>query len=287
MTDERNRGNQRQCECKQSMAVFAMDTGRPEVAGGHLVVRDLSIVYDGAVRALMDVSVEVRPGAIATVLGGNGAGKTALVRAVGGLLDFHRGRITKGQIKFNGRSLCGLEPAAIVRAGVGQVMQGKSVLSRLTVEENLRVGAFTAGRRAALAARDRTLELFPELGKRLRLRAGQLSGGEQQMLAFAGALMAEPKMLLLDEPSLGLAPQIVDRFKSVIGEISQSGTSVLLIEQNARMALSVADHVYVMQSGRVVLEGAPEVLLKGQDLQDLYFGSSRDARTSSMDHAGP
>ncbi len=257
----------------------------PEVAGAHLVVRDLSIVYGGAVRALCGVSVEVRPGAIAAVLGGNGAGKTALARAVAGLLNFHRGRITKGEIALNGRSLRGLEPAAIVRAGVGQVMQGKRVFAQLTVEENLRVGAFTSGRGAAQPARERMLELFPDLGKRLRSRAGELSGGEQQMLAFTCALMAQPKLLLLDEPSLGLAPRIVEGVKSLIAEISRNGISVVLIEQNARMALSVAHYGYVMQAGRVVLEGTPEALLTGRDLQDLYLGGPGAPRRP-RDHPG-
>jgi branched-chain amino acid transport system ATP-binding protein len=230
------------------------------------------MVYDGTVHALCDVSVQVPPGAVVAVLGGNGAGKTALVRAVAGLAGFHRGRITKGEIVLDGRSLRGLDPAAIVRAGIGQVMQGKRVLARLTVEENLRVGAFTGGRGAAQTARERTMELFPELGKHLHRRAGALSGGEQQMLAFACALMVRPKLWLLDEPSLGLAPRIVGRIKSLIGAMRRYGASVLLIEQNARMALSLADYGYVMQTGQVVLEGAPDRLLAGRDLQDLYLG---------------
>ncbi|MFN2557437.1 MAG: ABC transporter ATP-binding protein [Nitriliruptorales bacterium] len=244
----------------------------PDVLGAQLTVRDLSVVYDGAVRALADVSLEVPSGAVVAMLGGNGAGKTSLVLAVAGLLGFHRGRITQGEIALDGRSLRGLEPAAIVRAGVAQVLQGKRVLTKLTVEENLQVAGFTSKRGTVQANRARVLELFPALGKRLRSRAGGLSGGEQQMLAFACALMPEPKLLLVDEPSLGLAPPIVDRVRHLIGEIGRSGTSVLLIEQNARMALSVADYGYVMQNGRVVLEGTPELLLSGRDIQDLYLG---------------
>jgi branched-chain amino acid transport system ATP-binding protein len=243
-----------------------------EAPGAQFTVRDLSVVYDGTVRALDRVSVAVPPASIAVVIGSNGAGKTALVRAVAGLLGFHRGRITKGQITLNGRSLHGLEPAAIVGAGVASVLQGKRVFTRLTVEDHLRLGSFTRRGGAAETVRDRTLELFPALRKRLHSRSGELSGGEQQMLAFASALMTEPKLLLLDEPSLGLAPTIVAEVKSLIGEIARCGVTVLLIEQNARMALSVADYGYVLQTGRIVLEGTPELLLAGREIQDLYLG---------------
>ena len=240
--------------------------------GAQLSVVDLSVSYDRAIRALHDVSLAVPPASIVAMIGGNGAGKTALVRAVAGLLAFHRGRIIKGQVTLDGRSLRGLEPAAIVRAGVASVLQGKRVLTRLTVEENLRVGAFARRRGGVQEVRERTLELFPLLRERLQSPAGELSGGEQQMLALASALMSEPKLLLLDEPSLGLAPVIVAEVKGLIGEIARGGVGVLLIEQNARMALSVADYGYVMQNGRVVLEGRPELLLAGREIQDLYLG---------------
>jgi branched-chain amino acid transport system ATP-binding protein len=248
-------------------------------AGAALAVHNLEVVYNDVVLALRGVSLEVPAGAIVTLLGANGAGKTTLLRAVTGLLRVHDGEATKGQVALDGRPLAKLGAAQIVRAGVAQVMEGRRVFAELTVEENLRTGAFTRDRAAADAARAHALELFPILKERLRSTAGYLSGGEQQMLAIARALMAGPRLLLLDEPSLGLAPRIVAQIRDIIVAINRGGTSVLLIEQNARMALSIASHGYVMETGRIVLEGSADALLADRDVQEFYLGVGESRRS--------
>jgi branched-chain amino acid transport system ATP-binding protein len=202
-----------------------------------------------------------------------------LLRAVTGLLHVHDGEVTKGQVALDGRPLAKHDAAAIVRAGVAQVMEGRRVFAELTVEENLRAGGFTRERAAADAARARALELFPILQERLRSTAGYLSGGEQQMLAIARALMAGPRLLLLDEPSLGLAPRIVEQIRDIVVEINRGGTSVLLIEQNARMALSIASYGYVMETGRIVLDGPADRLLADRDVQEFYLGVGESRRS--------
>jgi branched-chain amino acid transport system ATP-binding protein len=215
-------------------------------------VRGASVSYSGgAIRALRDVSFEVPAAGVVAVLGSNGAGKTTLLRALSGNLPSFGGRLDSGRIEFDGISLAGRSPAAIVRSGVVQVPEGRRIFGRLTVEENIRIGGFTRRDRAAKAAtRTRVLDLFPALTSKLHQKAGLLSGGEQQMLAIARGLMATPKVLLLDEPSLGLAPLVVDRIGEVIHEINGEGTTVLLVEQNAAMALRVATHGIVLTVGR-------------------------------------
>jgi branched-chain amino acid transport system ATP-binding protein len=218
------------------------------------------------------------------LLGANGAGKTTLLRAVSGLLDIHRGEVTKGSVEFEGTRIDKLDPPAIVRRGVSQVMEGRRIFKELTVEENLRAGGISRRDKAELRdAHDRVMELFPQLAERLRQVAGYLSGGEQQMLAIGRALMASPRLLLLDEPSLGLAPRVVEHIRSIIVDINASGTSVLLVEQNATMALSIATHGYVMETGRIVKEGPGAELLEDPDIKEFYLGVGEAGRRSYRD----
>jgi branched-chain amino acid transport system ATP-binding protein len=245
-----------------------------------LSVRGASVTYGGgAIRALRDVSFEVPTAGVVAVLGSNGAGKTTLLRALSGNLASFGGRLDSGRIECDGTSLTGRSATAIVRSGVVQVPEGRRIFGRLTVEENIRIGGFTRGDRAAKSAtRARVLELFPALTPKLHQKAGLLSGGEQQMLAIARGLMAAPKVLLLDEPSLGLAPLVVDRIGGVIHEINQQGTTVLLVEQNAAMALQVATHGIVLTVGEVTLAGPAPALAADTELRELYLGGNQDGR---------
>ncbi|MGA9749090.1 MAG: ABC transporter ATP-binding protein [Nocardioides sp.] len=236
-----------------------------------LAARNLEVVYDDVVLALRGVSLEVADDQIVAVLGSNGAGKTTLLRALTGLLDIHDGEITKGSVSLDDKSLNRSSPERIVRHGVRQVLEGRRVFVELSIEDNLRAGAHTA--RSGMSDNlGRVFDLFPVLKDRRRLTAGYLSGGEQQMLAMGRALMSSPRYLLLDEPSLGLAPKLVDQVRDVIVEINQAGTGVLLIEQNATMALSIAHHGYVMETGRVVLDKPADALLADDDVREFYLG---------------
>jgi len=238
-------------------------------------VRDLAVVYSDAVQALRGVTLDVPRGTIVALLGANGAGKTTLLRAVTGLLGLHRGRIVRGTVELDGASLRRADAAARVRAGLAQVMEGRRILAELTVDENLRIGAFTSRDKAHReATRDRVFELFPQLGERLGQQAGFLSGGEQQMLAIGRALMARPRLLVLDEPSLGLAPQLVRAIGDAIVAINRRGTTVLLVEQNARMALSIATRAVVLAGGRVQAEGAASELADDAAVRASYLGAA-------------
>jgi branched-chain amino acid transport system ATP-binding protein len=249
-----------------------------------LAVRNLEVVYDDVALVLRGVSLEVARGRIVALLGANGAGKTTLLRAVTGLLPVHRGKVTKGTVEIEGRAATGRDPAEIVRRGVAQVMEGRRIFAELTVEENLRTGAFTRrSKQGVRDSRERVLELFPRLGERLGATAGYLSGGEQQMLAIGRALMADPKVLLLDEPSLGLAPKLVEGLRDIVAELNRQGTSVLLVEQNASMALAIADRGYVLETGRVVKDGAAADLLADQDIREFYLGIGESGRRSFRD----
>ena len=240
--------------------------------GALLEVQDLEASY-GGVRALRGVSLTVPERGIVAVLGNNGAGKSTLLRAISGVLGLMGGSVDSGTIRFDGADLIGRDPADVVRAGITQVPEGRRVFANLTVEENLRAGALSKrGRAAKAAGRERAFELFPRLQERREQKAGLLSGGEQQMLAIARALMAEPRLLLLDEPSLGLAPQVVERIGEVITRIGAEGTAVVLVEQNASMALGVADHAYVLEVGAVSLDGAADELSESDEVRDRYLG---------------
>ncbi|RJL36029.1 ABC transporter ATP-binding protein [Bailinhaonella thermotolerans] len=237
-----------------------------------LRVRDLTAAY-GPVPALRGITLEVPAGGVAAVLGGNGAGKSTLLRALSGVLPFHGGAVTGGEITAGGTSLRGLRPDRIVAAGVVHVPEGRHVFARMTVAENLRAGSLGArDRRRAAEARDRVHALFPILAERSRQPAGLLSGGEQQMLAIGRALMAGPDLLLLDEPSLGLAPLVTARIAGTITEINRYGTAVLLIEQNAALALRLADHAYVLETGAVALHGTADELAASDEVRRRYLG---------------
>jgi branched-chain amino acid transport system ATP-binding protein len=236
-----------------------------------LEIADLAVHY-GPVRALRGIRVTVPRGAVVAVLGANGAGKTTLLRAVSGTLRFHRGGVTSGTVSFGGSRLNG-SPATAVARGVVQVPEGRRVFARMTVAENLRAGALGVRDRAkAGEARDRVHSLFPILAERAHQRAGLLSGGEQQMLSIGRALMANPSMLLLDEPTLGLAPKMAARIAATIREINAQGTSVLLVEQNAAMALGLASHAYVLEVGEVALSGPAAELAASDEVRRRYLG---------------
>jgi len=242
-----------------------------------LAVTGLTVDY-GPVRALRDVSLLVPEGGFVAVLGGNGAGKSTLLRAISGVLPFHGGVVREGGIAAAGTSLRGRRPDQIVRQGVVQIPEGRDVFARMTVAENLRAGALGVRDRAAVAAaRDRVLRLFPVLAERERQRAGLLSGGEQQMLAIGRALMAGPRLLLLDEPSLGLAPIMIGRIAETISAINGEGIAVLLIEQNAALALELASYAYVLEVGAVALEGSARELAASPEVRDRYLGITGDA----------
>jgi branched-chain amino acid transport system ATP-binding protein len=261
------------------------ERGRGSQADGVLLrVSGLEVVYNDVVLVLRGVSLDVPEGQVVALLGANGAGKTTLLRAISGLLNSHRGKVTKGSVSFAGRPATGLEAADLVKAGLSQVMEGRRIFAELTVDENLRAGAFTVRDKGQVqASYERVMGLFPALKQRTRQTAGYLSGGEQQMLAIARALMQSPRLLLLDEPSLGLAPLIVQQIREIIGEINRQGTSVLLVEQNATMALSIADYGYVLETGKVVKDGAAGALSSDKDIQEFYLGVGEAGRRSFRD----
>ena len=238
-----------------------------------LSIEGLHVTYGGAVRALRGVSMQVPDGKVVAVLGSNGAGKSTLLRTISGTLRLHRGRVDAGSVRFGDVDLASRDPAQTVRLGLVQVPEGRRIFGRLTVEENLRAGGMGNRDKAAkAAAAERTYDLFPVLAERRNQRAGLMSGGEQQMLAIGRALMASPKLLLLDEPSLGLAPRIIGQIGEVVREINRQGTSVLLVEQNATMALGVADLAYVLDVGEVSLSGDARELAQTDEVQRLYLG---------------
>ncbi len=237
-----------------------------------LAVENLEVVYEGVILVLKGVSLKVGEGQIVALLGANGAGKTTVLRAITGLLDVHRGEITQGTVTLDGAPIHHLDASATVAAGIGQVMEGRRVFAEFTVEENLRVGGHTVDRGRVAAGLERVYGLFPVLAERRGQVAGYLSGGEQQMLAIGRALMASPRYLLLDEPSLGLAPRMLGQIRQLLVEINAQGTSVLLVEQNANMALSIAEHGYVLETGKVVMDGPAEALRGDKDVREFYLG---------------
>jgi len=238
-----------------------------------LAIRDLEVTYQGVIAAVRGVSLETPDHGVVALLGANGAGKTTILRAISGLLRSQGGQITHGSVEFNGQPISALDATRIVQLGIAQVLEGRRLFGGLTVEENLRAGAYaTRDAAATRRAYDRVMELFPVLRERRRSAAGYLSGGEQQMLAIGRALMASPRLLLLDEPSLGLAPVMVQQIGRIIGEISAGGTAVLLVEQNAQMALTHATHGYVLETGKVVLDQPAAALLRDESVRTFYLG---------------
>ena len=246
-----------------------------------LAVNNLEVVYDDVMLVLGGISLEVPAGKIVALLGGNGAGKTTLLRAISGLLDIHDGEITKGNIELEGKRIDHLSAPRIVDRGVVQVLEGRRVFAELTVEENLRIGAHRRPR-SMDEGFDRVFGLFPILKDRRTQTAGYLSGGEQQMLAMARGLMSGPRYLLLDEPSLGLAPKMVQLIRDVIVQINEQGTGVLLVEQNATMALEISEHGYVMENGKLVMDRLSVELQRDEDVREFYLGLHKEGEARSF-----
>ena len=221
----------------------------------------------GKIEVLHDVDVTIEPGQIVTLIGANGAGKTTLLKTVSGLI-----RPAAGTIEFDGKSIARRPPHKIVRLGLSQVPEGRAILKRMSVLDNLRMGAFTRNDSEISRDINAVFERFPALAERRGQMAVTLSGGEQQMLAIGRALMARPTLLLLDEPSLGLAPKFITRIFLTLRELKKEGKTILLVEQNARQALQVADHGYVMERGRIVLSGSGQELLNMPEVQRTYLG---------------
>ena len=224
--------------------------------------------YYGNIHALQGVTLQVNQGEIVTLIGSNGAGKSTTLRTIQGLLRPKQGRIT-----FEGKDLQSLSTQAIVRLGISQSPEGRMIFPRMTVLENLEMGAFSRNDKLAIKSDiEKGLDLFPRLRERINQKGGTLSGGEQQMLAIARALMSRPRLLLLDEPSMGLAPMLVSQIFSIIKDINAQGTTVLLVEQNARMALSIAHRGYVIQTGQVVVAGKAQELQANESVRKAYLG---------------
>jgi len=263
-----------------SMNSAAIDAA---TAASILSLNNIEVVYDRVILVLKGVSLKVPSGGIVALLGANGAGKTTTLKAISNLLRFERGEVTKGAIEFDGAQVQALSPNEVVRRGCIQVMQGRFCFGHLTVEENLLTGAFT--RRASGAAIRADLEkvynYFPRLRERRQSLAGYTSGGEQQMCAIGRALMSQPKMILLDEPSMGLAPQIVEEIFTIMKSLNDGeGVSFLLAEQNANLALKYSGYGYILENGRVVLDGAASTLAENEDVKEFYLGVAEGRRKS-------
>jgi branched-chain amino acid transport system ATP-binding protein len=237
--------------------------------GKILELEDIHTYY-GSIQALKGVSLDVNEGEVVTLIGANGAGKSTTLRSINGLNHPRRGRI-----RFQGRDITNEAPHDVVKMGISQSPEGRRLFPRMSVFENLEMGAFQRSDRAAIReSLDRVFELFPRLQERRNQRAGTLSGGEQQMCAIGRALMAQPKLLLLDEPSMGLAPIFVERIFEIVREINRQGTPILLVEQNALMALDVADRGYVMETGAIALADDAKALAKNEQVRKTYLGET-------------
>ena len=251
-----------------------------------LALNNIEVVYDGVVLVLKGVSLNAEEGHITTLLGANGAGKSTTLKAISGLLRTERGQVTKGSVELDGERLDRLPPHTVVKRGVTQVFEGRRVFENLTVEENLVAGAHIRSDFAAVREGiEQVYDAFPALKERRDNQSGYLSGGEQQMLVIGRALMSDPKVILLDEPSLGLAPLLVEEIFGIVRRLrDERNLTVLLVEQNAALALDIADHGYVMENGRIVLEGAAETLRENSDIKEFYLGLNEvGARKSYRD----
>ncbi len=257
-----------------------------ETGNALLSVNSIEVIYNHVILVLKGVSFEVPEGGIVALLGANGAGKTTTLKAVSNLLRAERGDVTKGSIEYLGERIDRLSPHELVKRGVIQVMEGSHCFEHLTVEENLMTGAYTRRDGAAAVRRDldRVYEYFPRLRERARSQAGYTSGGEQQMTAIGRALMARPKMILLDEPSMGLAPQLVEEIFEIVARLNRDeGVTFLLAEQNTNMALRYSRYGYILENGRVVLDGAADALRENEDVKEFYLGLSGGGRKSYRD----
>ncbi len=251
-----------------------------------LEVNNIEVIYNHVILVLKGVSLTVPKGRITALLGGNGAGKTTRLKAISNLLRSERGEVTKGSISYRGAPIEALDPSEMVRNGVIQVMEGRHCFEHLTVEENLLTGAYTRTEGAAAIAADLEMvyNYFPRLRERRKSQAGYTSGGEQQMCAIGRALMSRPEMILLDEPSMGLAPQLVEQIFEIVKAVNANeGVTFLLAEQNTNVALRYAHTGYILESGRVVMEGTAQELRENPDVKEFYLGMSDKGRKSFRD----
>ncbi len=232
-----------------------------------LSVHDLHVYYGGAIHAVKGVSLDVADGEIVTLIGANGAGKSTVLNTISGLL-----KPKSGMIEFMGENVAGMAPNKIVQRGLIQCPEGRRIFARMTVEENLEMGAYTRSPSQTPENLERVYELFPRMKERRKQVGGTLSGGEQQMLAMGRAMMSQPKLLMLDEPSMGLAPLLVEQIFELIVSLHKAGTTILLVEQNAQMALQVADRAYVLESGRITVSGGGRELLQSDSIKKAYLG---------------
>jgi len=250
----------------------------------YLAVNNIEVIYDHVILVLRGVSLQVQEGQIVALLGANGAGKSTTLKAISNLLRAERGDVTKGQITFKGDRIDQLNPAELVKRGVCQVMEGRHCFQHLTVEENLLTGAYTRGGADLKADLEKVYQYFPRLKERRKSQSGYTSGGEQQMTAIGRALMARPKMVLLDEPSMGLAPQLVEEIFEIVKSLNQKEeVSILLAEQNTNMALKYAGYGYILENGRVVMDGVAKDLANNEDVKEFYLGFSSGERKSFRD----
>jgi branched-chain amino acid transport system ATP-binding protein len=256
-----------------------------ETAHALLAVNNIEVIYDHVILVLKGVSLAVNEGKIVALLGANGAGKSTTLKSISNLLRAERGDVTKGSIEFRGQRVDKLSPSELVKRGVVQVMEGRHCFAHLTVEENLLTGAFTRSRRGDINADlEKVYAYFPRLKLRRASQAGYTSGGEQQMTAIGRALMARPSMILLDEPSMGLAPQIVEEIFGIVRDLNQKErVSFLLAEQNTNVALRFADYGYILETGRVVMDGSAADLSSNEDVKEFYLGLSAGARKNYRD----
>ncbi|MBT2667514.1 ABC transporter ATP-binding protein [Bacillus sp. ISL-4] len=232
-----------------------------------LKIEDINVYY-GNIQALKGISLSINEGEIVTLIGANGAGKSTMLKSISGLL-----KPKQGKIIYEGQSIGGKAVQSIVKMGISHVPEGRRVFANMSVEENLQLGAYLRKDKAGIKQdMEKVYELFPRLLERLKQQSGTLSGGEQQMLAMGRALMAKPRLLLLDEPSMGLAPLLVKQIFNIIEEINKTGTTILLVEQNANLALSIADRAYVVETGRIVLSGKSEELTASEEIKNAYLG---------------
>ena len=250
-----------------------------------LIVNNIEVVYSHVILVLKGVSLKVKKGGITALLGGNGAGKSTTLKSISNLLASERGEVTKGSVTYSNEYIHDLDPSQLVKKGVIQVMEGRHCFEHLTVEENLLTGAYTRpNNKEVKEDLERVYNYFPRLRDRRTSLAGYTSGGEQQMIAIGRALMAHPTMILLDEPSMGLAPQLVKQIFEIVAEINRKeGVTILLAEQNTNMALQYAEYAYILENGRVVMEGTAESMRDNEDVKEFYLGISGEGRQSFKD----
>ena len=240
--------------------------------GPILEIKNLEAVYHGVMKILQGISLSIPQGGVVALLGPNGAGKTTTLRAITGLMNIHEGKITKGSLSFFGEDIKRLNATERVSRGMAQVMEGRRIFPDLTVFENLESGAWGVSSKVTKNRIEEAFKRFPILKEVRHRLAGYLSGGEQQMLAISRALMSGPQLLILDEPSLGLAPKVVHQMMAIIREVHKKGVSQLIVEQNASVAMELADYVYILENGKIVRDGTPEELKKDEDIQEFYLG---------------